>query len=79
MKFGKFAILMGVLIVPFFVADVEDVPDMDEISIKWKESRDNTEIEFDKSLLSVTSDKTSNAYEKRIMGIFQNIYDMGFI
>lgn len=67
---------MGTLVTPFFIADVDDVPDMDEISIKWKESRDDPTKEFDASILSFTSEKTMVAYEKRIMDIFVDICDM---
>lgn len=67
---------MGTLVTPFFIADVEDCPDMDEISIKWKESRDDPSKEFDASILSFTSEKTIAAYEKRIMDIFVDICDM---
>lgn len=67
---------MGSLVIPALVADTDDVPDMDEISIKWKECRDDPSKEFDTSILTFTSENTVAAYEKRLMGLFQDLYDM---
>ena len=70
---------MGTLVIPFFVADAEDTPDMDEVSIKWKESRDDPTKEFDASILSFTSEKTIAEYEKRMMDLLQDAYDLKFV
>lgn len=76
-KFGKFAITMGVLIVPFFIAESDEAPDMDEMAMKFKEADGDPskEVEF----ISLTSETSKQKYESRLKGIFQDVYDMGWI
>lgn len=63
----------------FQVSDVSDVPDIDDLTSKFKESQGDNSMEFDKTKLTFISEKTATIYEKRMMDIFQDMYNLGYI
>lgn len=70
---------MAIIVLPIFTSDVEDIPDMDELSEKMKVHQENNNCEFDESILGFTSSKTIVAYEERMMEVFQDIYDLNYV
>jgi hypothetical protein len=70
---------MGILIIPFFVSDPEDAPDFDLIATNYKESREDPTKEFDTSLVEFNSENKRAKYEERMMGVFEDLYEFGYI
>ncbi|KAG5670234.1 hypothetical protein PVAND_000511 [Polypedilum vanderplanki] len=70
-KFGKFGLYIAVMFLPIITTNKEDTPDLDEISDKTKntENSENPSIDF----------KPSERYEKRILGVFEDICNLGYI
>lgn len=55
-----------------------DTPDMDEMAEKFKESKENG-TELDPSMMTFTSPNTIEAYNTRMSGVFQDMYDLKYI
>lgn len=70
---------MGILIIPFFVSDPEDAPDFDVIATKYKESQEDPTKEFDTKLVEFKSENKRAKYEERLMGVFEDMYRLGYI
>jgi hypothetical protein len=64
------------MVLPIFTS--KDVPDMDEIAEKFQEMQ-NTGSKFDENLVNFTSEKTADAYKERMTGVFQDMFDLGYI
>jgi hypothetical protein len=80
-KIGKFGLVMAMIVLPIFTSDVNDIPDMDDVAEKMKDfnlKRANDE-EFDESVLQFTSSKTMKIYEERMMEVFNDMYDLGYV
>lgn len=78
-EFGRFGLLMGIIIIPFFVTDPEDAPDFDLIATSYKESQRDPSKKFDLSLVEFKSENKRAKYEERMMGVFEDLYDFGYI
>lgn len=78
-QFGHFGLLMGILVIPFFISDPEDAPDFDLIATNYKESREDPTKEFDTSLVEFNSEKKRAMYEERLMGVFEDLYRLEYI
>lgn len=52
---------------------------MDEITSKFKEAQSDASKEFDKSKFTFISDKTALLYERRVMDVFEDMYNLGYI
>lgn len=77
-KFGKFGLAMAIMVLPIFTSNPEDTPDMDEIAEKFKDAQDNG-VEFKQSDLTFSSANTIGEYTKRMDGVFQDMYRLGYI
>jgi hypothetical protein len=77
-RFGKFGLVMAIMVLPIFTSKAEDVPDMDEMAEKFKEMQDNG-TEFKEEDIKFTTDETRGAYNERMIGVFQDMYDLGYI
>lgn len=70
---------MGILIIPFFVSDAEDSPDFDLIAESYKASQNDPTKKFDVSLVEFKSENKRGKYEERMMGVFEDMYRLGYI
>ena len=70
-KFSKFGLLMAILVIPTCTSDPENVPDLDEVC--------KGNFNSDANLFNYTSTSTINLYEERMMGVFQDMSDLGYI
>lgn len=77
-KFGKFGLYISTIVLPIFTTDVNDIPDMDEMSEKLVKSR-NAGEEIDPSVTNYTSSKTYDAYSERMMDVCVDMYNLGYI
>lgn len=77
-RFGRFGLLMAIMVLPIFTSKVEDTPDMDDLAEKFKESL-TSGIPMDESVISFTTHKTQDAYNERMTGVFQDMYDLKYI
>ncbi|CRK87818.1 CLUMA_CG001606, isoform A, partial [Clunio marinus] len=77
-KFGRFGMSMAMIVLPFFTSQADDIPDMDQMAENMKEAMDKGE-EVDTKLFNFTSDKTKDAYKTRMVGVFEDVYDLGYI
>lgn len=71
--------MMGALIIPFFVSEPEDAPDFDLIATKFKESQEDPTKVFDTSLVEFKSENKRAKYENRMMGVFVDMCNFGYI
>lgn len=76
--FGKFGLYISTIVLPIFTTDVNEMPDMDEISEKLVKSR-NAGEEIDPSVANYTSSKTYDAYCERMMDVCVDMYNLGYI
>lgn len=65
-KFGKFGLINSILVLPMMTSNPEDCPDLN------KSSEVAQELQF-------TSSSTIDAYTKRMRGVFQDMFDLGYI
>ncbi|CAH1717920.1 unnamed protein product [Chironomus riparius] len=81
-KFGKFGLIMGVLVLPVFTSDVDEVPDMDEFvsnlnEVESTNEEDNNEA-VSKGVCYVTT-KTYPIYAERLLGVCEDLYNFGYL
>lgn len=69
---------MAIMVLPIFTSNAEDTPDMDEIAEKFKDMQENggTLVESD---MKFSSEKTIGVYNERMSGVFNDMYDLGYI
>jgi len=74
---------MGVLVLPVFTSDVDDVPDMDEFVSNLNEVEINgNEIEKDESAskgVCYVTPKTYSLYADRLLGVCEDLSNFGYI
>lgn len=68
---------MAILIVPSCTSDPEDVPDLDEIYQESEKSSDY--VNSKANPFNYTSKSTISLYEERMLGVFHDVYDLGYI
>ncbi|KAG5677969.1 hypothetical protein PVAND_007681 [Polypedilum vanderplanki] len=73
-KFGKFGLVMAIILVPMFTSSAEDIPEMDDVADEYQLSK-----EASGSVMNFTSSKTIGVYEKRMLGILQDMVEFGYI
>lgn len=66
---------MTILVIPSSVSDVDDIPDMNELSDDYK----NSSGDLDSNTFVFITPKTAAMYEERLLGIFEDMYDLGYI
>lgn len=76
-KFGHFGLLMAVMVIPFFTSDPEDAPDMDELTENLRKISNGEEIH--QNAFNITSDKTHDRYAERLLGVCEDMFDLGYI
>lgn len=77
-RFGKFGLSMAIMTLPVFTSNPEDIPELDDIAEQFKEAQDKGEnIKMDE--ISFQSEKTLGVYEKRMKGVLQDMYRLGYI
>lgn len=77
-RFGKFGLAMAIMVLPIFTSQADDIPDMDEMAEKMQDSiEQGTEVSIE--TLQFSSEKTIGAYNERMSGVFQDMYDLGYI
>lgn len=69
---------MAVMCLPIFTSKAEDIPDMDEMAEKLQDVLQSGE-KLDESEMQFTSKNTIGAYNERMMGVFQDVYDLNYI
>lgn len=57
-----------------FTSNAEDMPEMDDVANEFHETKEQSG-----SIMNFTSANTISVYEKRMMGIFQDMYNFGYI
>lgn len=75
---------MGVLVLPVFTSDVDDVPDMDEFVSNLNEGESingNAESKDESGSKGVcyVTPKTYPIYAERLMGVCKDLCDFGYI
>lgn len=70
---------MGIWVIPLFVSDPEDSLDFELIALNCKECKDDPRKEFDSSLVEFKSESNKAKLEKRWMGVFEDLYELGYI
>jgi hypothetical protein len=72
-KYAKYGLLMGVLLVANYESN--DFPDMSEMVQKFKDDKEDPTM----NKRSFITDTTAKAYEKRMMDLFEDMYNLGYI
>lgn len=72
-KFGKFGMLMAIMVLPIFTSEANEIPDMDEIAEKFGRNEEikESDIQF--------NTKTVDAYNKRMTGVFEDMHRLHYI
>jgi hypothetical protein len=70
-KFGRFGLLMSIMLVQLIVAEASDLPDMDQVA---KDMADNKDID----MLKGVNEKTDRVYNKRMRGVIDDIVRLGY-
>lgn len=78
-RFGIFGLLMGICVIPIFTSQVEDIPDMDELARKFKETADAGEKPDVKDFINFSSSTSTNACNVRMRDVFIDMYNLGYI
>jgi hypothetical protein len=73
-KFGKFGLVMAIILVPMVTSSAEDIPEMDDVADEYKASK-----EASGDAMNFTSSKTIGVYEKRMLGILRDMVEFGYI
>lgn len=69
---------MGIMILPIITSDPANTPDIEDMAKKFQEAQDKGE-KVDEVDMTFTSAGTMEKYTKRMKGVFQHIYDFGYI
>lgn len=73
---------MGVLVLPVFTSDVDDVPDMDEFVSNLNEVETTNGIDNDESKskgVCYVTPKTYPLYADRLLGVCEDLCNFGYI
>ncbi|XP_062537181.1 uncharacterized protein LOC134205682 isoform X2 [Armigeres subalbatus] len=73
-KFGRFGLLMAVMLLPIITTKSEDVPDMDEMAEKMESGAD-----LSADLDNFRSESTDAVYRERISGCCKDMVELGYI
>ncbi|CAH1718396.1 unnamed protein product [Chironomus riparius] len=73
-KFGKFGLAMAIILVPMVTSDADDAPEIDDVADAFKDNKDQSG-----DVMNFTTAKTLKVYEQRMMGIFEDMYNYGYI
>lgn len=70
---------MGICVIPIFTTKAADVPDMDEMARKFKESTDNgTKLELD-TFMDFSKMSSANTCNERMRDVFVDMFNLGYI
>lgn len=73
-KFAVYGAFVGVLLLPMVCADVDSMPDFDDIA-----ATEYTENAFEYDNIFRISDESKEAYNKRVTDIFVDMARLGYI
>lgn len=69
---GKFGILMAIFLVPMLCTENKDLPDMNDVAEKFKESQ-NVEMPFQ------VNEKSEGKYKKRMGAVVRDLIRYGYL
>lgn len=72
-RFGKFAIMVGTLLLPILHADVDSLPDFNEIAETADLGPCKEELE------QCASDEAKKEFNKKVVDIFSDMANLGYI
>jgi hypothetical protein len=72
-KFGRYGLLMAVMLIQLIVADAQDLPDMDQVA---KDMANNKVDAFD--MANTVNTETEKLYTKRMNGVVRDIIRLGY-
>ena len=65
---------MAIILVPMVTSDADDAPEIDDVADAFKDNKDQSG-----DVMNFTTAKTLKVYEQRMMGIFEDMYNYGYI
>ena len=74
MRFGKFGLAMAMMVLPVFTSNADDLPDMDEMAEIYQSGE-----EIDMNKYNFAESKTIDVYNKRMLGVIHDMYNLGYI
>lgn len=78
MRYGKFGLAMAIMALPIFTNRGGDLPDVTEMSDKIKSGDENeTTIAENSAFFEIS--RTNEVYNERMIGVFQDAYDLKYI
>ncbi|XP_055539001.1 uncharacterized protein LOC129726398 [Wyeomyia smithii] len=72
-KYGRFGLIMGMLVVPMICTAAEDLPDMDKWIEKMKQGDEDVEFEY------ATEEKAAKLYRARMSGVIRDVARFGYL
>jgi hypothetical protein len=74
-KFGRYGLLMAVLIVQIIAMEKKDLPDMDQIA---KDMANNDMSEANMMTKALTTESSEKIYNERIRGVVSDVIRLGY-
>jgi hypothetical protein len=72
-------LIMASMVLPFFTSKKEDAPDFENMAKNFKEAQESgTEVKEDVFKIS-GDDETLRKYTERMVDVFQDMCDLGYI
>lgn len=70
---------MAIMILPMITSNADEIPDLDDMAQKMKESQDN-KIEIDpKEFMDFTKMSTASTCNQRMRDVMIDMYNLGYI
>lgn len=79
-KFGNFGLTMAMMILPIITSKPEDTMDLEAMAEKMQNALDKGEA-FDMNDMenAMPAPKSESDYSKRMLGVFQDMFRLGYI
>lgn len=68
---------MAILVIASCTSDPDDIPDLDEVCEEFEKSP--KDVNSDENPFNYTSKSTLSLYEDRMIGVFRDMYEFGYI
>lgn len=65
---------MSIILVPMITSDADDVPEIDDVAEAFSENKEQSG-----NVMNFTSSKTIKSYEQKMLGIFEDMFEYGYI
>lgn len=77
-RFGRFGLIMAIMVLPFLTTKTEDAPDLENMTKKFSEAQDSgSGLNYDD--FKISEAETLEKYTERMVEVFKDMCDLGYI